>query len=129
MTRPLSPFALGFSVLAGPLVWFAHFMLVYMLAEFGCRANFNNVFYFDPNGMRVFTLVTTLIAILPVALGGLWALRQTRNLNTRREDDTEHEARIRFLLSLGMGFSVVFVLSIVATAVPALFVAVCGRAL
>ncbi len=129
MTRTLSPIAVSFSVLAGPLAWFFQFMLVYIVAEFGCRANFSNAVYFEPNGIRLFTFITTLVALVPVALGGFWALRQAQQLNPHRENDTEHEARERFLVTLGMAFSIIFMLSIIATALPAFFVAVCDRAL
>ena len=46
MSRTISPLSLAFMLLAGPILWFVHFVLFYAAAEFGCRANFNNLICF-----------------------------------------------------------------------------------
>lgn len=130
MSQHLSYFRLSLGVALGPIVWFAHFMLVYGVAEFGCRANFNNWVYFDPAQIRVFTLVATVIALVPVIASGVWAwLTFQRDYRTLSDDADTIRQRERFLLVVTSAFGVIFTISLIATALPVFFVAVCDKAL
>jgi hypothetical protein len=126
MTRAISPLSLLYSITAGPILWFAHFMLVYMVAELGCRANFNNVFYQTPETIRTIVIVLTLVALVAVIAGGVLAYRNWQAL-PNAEGSTD-DIRTRFLIVMGGLLTGLFVLSIVATAAPAFVVSVCDRA-
>lgn len=130
MSQHLPYFRLSLGVAMSPIVWFAHFMLIYGVAEFGCRANFNNWIYFDPAQIRVFTLVATLMALVPVIGSGLWGwLKFRRDYATLPADADAVQQRERFLLVMTAAFSVIFTISLLATALPVFFVAVCDKAL
>lgn len=128
MTRALSHFSLLYSIMAGPIVWALQFVLVYMVAEFGCRANFNNVVYFTPETIRLICVVITVIALLAVAFGGLLAYRNWQALPNRQTDTTANDYQTRFLISLGALLTPLFLLSIIATVAPVFIVSVCDRA-
>jgi hypothetical protein len=101
-------------------------MLVYMVAEFGCRANFNNVIYLSPETIRTIVIVLTIIALVAVVIGGVLAYRNWQALpNTEGSAD---DIRTRFLITVGVLLTALFILSIVATAAPALILNVCDRA-
>lgn len=128
MTRAISPLSLLYSITAGPIVWFAHFMLVYMVAELGCRSNFNNVFYQTPATIRTIVVVLTVIALVAVIAGGVLAYRNWQALPNASDNDTSDVIRTRFLIMMGGLLTALFILSIVATAAPAFVVGVCDRA-
>lgn len=129
MTRTISPIALGYSILVGPILWAIHFLLVYMIAEFGCRANFNNLTYFSSEGIRTFISVLTVVCVIGVVSGGIIAYRSWGTLQTNGEGDSPIKERVQFLVTMGMFLSVLFILSIVFTAVPTFFLNVCDRVL
>lgn len=56
---------------AGPVVWFAHFMIVYLVAEAGCTGDGPGLELFDPPVPAVVTIVVTVVA----ALACLWVVR------------------------------------------------------
>lgn len=128
MTRTISPLSLLYSITAGPILWFVHFMLVYMVAELGCRSNFNNVFYHTPETIRTIVLVLTVIALVGVIGGGGLAYRNWQALPNAGDSDTTDVIRTRFLVMMGGLLTALFILSIVATAAPAFVVSVCDRA-
>jgi hypothetical protein len=64
--------------LAGPMTWFAHFMLVYLVVEAGCTGDGPGLRLFDPPVPTVVTLAATAVAALAcLALAG-WAYRWWR---------------------------------------------------
>jgi hypothetical protein len=128
MTRPISNFALAYSILAGPILWFAHFVIVYGIAEFGCRANLNNWLYFAPENMRLAIAGLTGGMLIIVAVGGMMALRQWNRLPRETEREATPQAYTRFLVMMGILLSGLFFLSIIVTAVPAFFLNVCDKA-
>lgn len=128
MTRTLSPFSLGYSILAGPVLWFVHFFAVYAVAEFGCRSNFNNLVYITPANIQVAILVLTVIALAAVAFGGALAYRSWQTLGQEKAETTAEEARFRFLSILGILFSGLFLLSILFTVAPTFVLNVCDKA-
>ena len=126
MTRTISPLSLLYSITAGPILWFVHFMLVYLVAELGCRSNFNNVFYQTPETIRTIVLVLTVVVLLAVGLGGVLAYRNWQALpNTEGSTD---DVRTRFLIMMGGLLTPLFILSIVATTAPTFVMNICDRA-
>jgi hypothetical protein len=61
MQRTNNLFRLGYSILVGPIVWAVHFMTVWVVSEFGCRANFNNVLFYPPATIRTAIIVATVV--------------------------------------------------------------------
>jgi hypothetical protein len=128
MTRAVSPLALGYSILAGPILWFVHFIAVYTLAEFGCRANFTNLLFLVPSSIRLVIIAVTVPFIVAVGLGGVVAYRAWQTLNRDENALAAGDTSFRFLVTLGILFSALFVLGILFTVAPAFVVDVCDRA-
>lgn len=67
--------------LAGPVIWSAHFLLVYAVVEAGCTGDGPGLRLFDPPVPTVVTLAATALA----ALGCLWCARWShRHWRARR---------------------------------------------
>jgi hypothetical protein len=128
MTRTISPFALAYSILAGPVLWFVHFFVVYGMAEFGCRANFNNFLFFAPENIRLAIAGITSGTLIIVAAGGMIAWRLSKRLPVHQRHEETQIAYTRFLIMLGVFLSLLFFISIIVTAVPAFILNVCDKA-
>jgi hypothetical protein len=122
-----SRLAVTYSVLAGPLVWFAHFVFVYAVAEFGCAANFTNMDVISPSAIRTIIVLATVAACIAVGVAGVLGYRQRSALS--RDGVTPAETRMLFINSIGLGFSVLFFVSIVFSALPVFFLSACGPAI
>ena len=70
------------ALLAGPVIWFAHFMLVYMVAEAGCTGGGPGLRLFAPPVPTVVTIVATVLAAGACLAAAVWALRRWQ----RRDD-------------------------------------------
>ena len=127
MARTISPLTLIYCLLAGPVIWFAHFLLVWSMAEFGCRINFSNLTLISPANIQLFVVVTTALALLAVAAAGVVAYGGWRKLQAH-ENEWVGEDRLRFLVVLALLLSALFVVSIVFTAAPAFFLDICDLA-
>lgn len=65
-------------LLGGPVVWFTHFMVVYLVVEAGCTGSGDGLAVFDPPVSDVVTLAATAVAAA-VCLGlAVWGLRRWR---------------------------------------------------
>jgi hypothetical protein len=64
--------------LAGPVIWFAHFMLVYVVAEAGCTGDGPGLSAFDPPVPTVVTVVATVVAAIACLWCAAWAYRRWR---------------------------------------------------
>jgi hypothetical protein len=126
MRSTISPMTLAYSILVGPILWFAHFIFVYALSEFGCRANFTNWWYFPPETIRTSIIIATIPVLVLVAIGGFMAYGAWRRLSTRPEIEVEGEY---FLSATGILLSVLFIFVILMTAAPSLIMNVCDKAL
>lgn len=124
MTRPF-PFASAYSILAPPILWFAHFFVVYAIAEFGCRANFNNWLFITPATITLLTIVITVIALVLVGISGMIAYRRWTTLNGNQNTDDSLGERERFLVGAALFLNGLFLFSIIVTALPALFLSAC----
>ena len=63
--------------LAGPVIWTAHFLLVYFVTEAGCSAS-PGLDAFDPPVPEVVTLVATAVAAVASLWCARWAYRRWR---------------------------------------------------
>lgn len=127
MTRTLSPFQLAYSILAGPVWWFVHFVIVYIAAEFGCGSNFNNLLVFTPETIRLIIVVVTVVMLGLVGVGGWLAYRNWQGLPDN-PTATSQEAAMRFLAQVSVLLNGLFWVSIVVTTVPTFFLNVCDWA-
>jgi hypothetical protein len=128
MTRTSLSFSLAYSVLAGPIIWAVHFVIVYMITEFGCRVNFNNWLFITPANINLIILIVTVVSLVAVGFGGLLAYRQWKT----QEDHSGSESSVKthdFLVTAGMLLSALFLLAIVMTAAPTPFLSTCGQAI
>lgn len=98
-------------LLAGPLIWSAHFFLVYFVSELGCTADGGGLEVFDAPVPTVFTVVTTAVAALACLATAWWAHRRARH------DDKPTVLRAGALLSL-LGFVTVLFVGAPAVVFP-----------
>ena len=75
--------------LGGPLLWFAHFMFVYLVAEAGCSGDGPGLDLFDPPVPRTATLVATALAAAACLLMAVWALRRWRTATQEPAPDAD----------------------------------------
>jgi hypothetical protein len=128
MTRAISPLSLFYSLLAGPVLWFVHFVLVWGMAELGCRINFSNMELITPANIQNFVIVSTLIALIAVLVGGFVAYGGWRRLQRTHENLLVGEDRLRFLTMLALLLCGLFLFSIIFTATPVFFLDICDAA-
>jgi hypothetical protein len=126
MRNTISPISLGYSILVGPILWLLHFVFVYALAEFGCRANFTNWWYFPPETIRTSIILVTIPVLLLVAIGGFMAYGSWQRLSARPEIEVEGEY---FLAATGILLSSLFLFIILMTAAPSLVLNICDKVL
>jgi hypothetical protein len=68
----------AFIFAGGPILWFAHFMLVYVVAEAGCTGEGHGLRAFNPPVPLVVTLAATAVLAATVAAIAVWAFRRWR---------------------------------------------------
>jgi hypothetical protein len=104
-------------------------MAVYILAEFGCRANLSNLIIFSSESIRLWITVLTIVLLIPVAAGGVLAYRNWRRFPAAGGNDgSPLDARLNFLVVAGLLLSAIFLVSIIGTVIPTYFVGVCDQA-
>ena len=64
--------------LAGPVTWFTHFMVVYLIAEAGCTGDGPGLSVFDPPVPKAATLAATAVAALICLGSARWAYQRWR---------------------------------------------------
>ena len=74
--------------LAGPIVWFAHFVFVYVVAEAGCTGDGAGLRLLDPPVPTVATLAATAVATVACAVVGWWEYQRWQA--DRRPVSAEH---------------------------------------
>jgi hypothetical protein len=62
--------------LGGPVIWFTHFMLVYLVTEAGCSGDGRGFELFDPPVPAVTTLAATGVAAVGCLAFAAWAYRR-----------------------------------------------------
>lgn len=113
-------------LLAGPVIWITHFMVVYLAAEAGCTGDGPGLELFDPPVPRVVTLALTALAAIACVPFALWAYRWWRRkprLDTGEQspdvaDDVADRASAGFA---GLLLSSLSIFAILAVGLPAAF--------
>lgn len=107
--------------LAGPLLWFAHFMLVYLVAEAGCTGEGTGLTAFDPPVPAVTTVVATVLFAAGCLAATVWGLRWWRrgHTPTRARDSAAESSAFASLAFVGALLSALSFLAV-------LFVGVAG---
>ena len=95
--------------LGGPVIWFTHFMLVYLVAETGCSGDGRGFELFDPPVPAATTLAATGLAVLACVGFAVWSYRRWRGVGDGPGAADGTMAFIGFLLALFSAVAVVFV--------------------
>jgi hypothetical protein len=119
--------------LAGPVIWFSHFMVVYLAAEAGCTGDGPGLEVLDPPVPVVATLVATVVAVALCAAATWWGWRwwqegRTTTGDGRRDRSTstlDDEGRSASLGFAGTILSAFSLLAVLFTAAPALVLGPC----
>jgi hypothetical protein len=119
--------------LAGPVIWFAHFMVVYMATEAGCSGDGPGLEVFDPPVPTIVTLVATVVAALGCVWCAAWAWRRWRNrarvqpwgVTDDLSADLEQGDRDGLLALAGFLLSVLSFVSVLLVGLPALALPAC----
>lgn len=119
----------------GPVVWFGHFMTVYLIAEMGCTGDGPGLALFDPPVPVLATIAATAIAVPLCAAAAVWAWRWWRASEEALEaaPDEAHELSGDFdddrrrgsLAFAGFLLSVFSIIAVVFTAAPATVLGPC----
>lgn len=109
------------ALVGGPVVWFAHFMVVYLAVEAGCTGGGDGLARLDPPVPDVITLVATgLAGAACLALAG-WGLRRWRSTPASATGEADRDGSLAFigaLLSL-LSFVTILLVGLPAVALPA----------
>ncbi len=117
-------------LLAGPVVWFTHFMFVYLVAEMGCTGDGPGFELFDPPVPFITTIAATVVAVALCAASATWGLRWWTSSRSQPDapddvDDTlspelDGEQRGGSIAFVGFALSVFSIIAVLFTAAPAL---------
>ena len=77
--------------LGGPVIWFTHFMLVYLVTEAGCSGDGRGFELFDPPVPAVTTLATIPVAAVGCLVFAAWAYRRWQRAGQGRAADEATE--------------------------------------
>jgi hypothetical protein len=123
---------LWIQLLAGPLLWSAHFILSYLLVETICQARWNFIIV-GVNGLSLILIAFTVLAVISTGLFGLKSYRAWRNINRDRSlrdqfDETSHwfEGPVEFMYFSGFLLSILFTATILMVGAPAFFLRPCS---
>lgn len=118
--------------LAGPTIWFAHFMLVYLVAEAVCVGGRPDRELWGMPLVSTVTLIATVIAVAAIAAFAVAAYRRWRQdeaLVDHQADEEEWRisaaGRDRGLAFAGFALGVLFVVAVLYTGAPALWLTPC----
>jgi hypothetical protein len=115
------------TMLAGPLVWTVHFLVLYTLSEFGCRGGWLRGEWLGLPAAPVAIAFVTLVAL---AVSGLAAWRAYRHWRAGEAGQagnwTDVESRDRFIQVAGWLLGLLFTFLILLTALPAVVLPRCG---
>jgi hypothetical protein len=110
-------------MLAGPLIYSAYFLAVYLVVEAACNTGWISFSFAGTNGVTVVVVVLTAVALAAVLVSLALQVRRLRRLPAQDEKEGAgpecFAARVGFLLDL------LSVLLVLATGAPALLLAPC----
>ncbi len=107
-------------LLAGPLIGFTHFMLVYLVVEAGCTGGGEGLRLLDPPVPEVATLAATVVAALACLASARWTHRRWRG-----GGDDEERLQAEPLAFAGYLLSLLFFVTVLLVGVSALFLDAC----
>lgn len=109
--------------LAGPVIWYAHFWGVYLLAEAVCDGGGSDVRWLGLRPLSFITVATTAVAAGMALWFAAWSWRHYRHGGGHSDPDlAENEGALAFTGAL---LGVVFFVSVLFVGVPALFLRPC----
>jgi hypothetical protein len=108
--------------LAGPVIWSAHFLLVYLVVEAGCTGDGPGLQLFDPPVPTLVTLAATAVAALATLACAAWDYRRWRE--GPQEPDADDGYR-RSLAFAGLLLALLSFVSVLFVGLPALFLPAC----
>lgn len=119
--------------LAGPVIWFTHFMVVYLAVEAGCTGTGPGLSVFDPPVAEDLTVVATVVAAVACLAAAAWAARRWRAAQHRPAADDASELagqvetwdRGGTLALAGLLLSLLSFTSVLFVGVPALWLSTC----
>lgn len=113
--------------LAGPVIWTAHFLLVYLVVEAGCTGAGPGLRLFDPPVPAVATLAATAVAALACLATAVLSYRRWRSDHRGEPDDggVEEAPPGDPLAFAGFLLSLLGVVTVLFVGVPALVLPAC----
>jgi hypothetical protein len=113
--------------LAGPVIWSAHFMLVYLVVEAGCSGGGPGLEVFAPPVPTVVTLAATAVAALACLGAAGWSYRRWRRTRHAASDGAglERPDRGGSLAFAGFLLSLLGVVAVLFVGLPALVLPAC----
>lgn len=119
--------------LAGPVIWFAHFMVVYLVVEAGCTGGGPGLAVFDPPVPDIVTLATTAVAAIACVWCAVWAYRRWRGRAREQPSgvtddlaaDLEHGDRDGLLAFAGFLLSSLSLFAVMLVGLPAIVLPAC----
>ena len=117
--------------LAGPVLWFMHFVVVYLVAEAGCTGDGPGLELLDPPVPETVTLLATAVAVPACLAVAFWSHRRWRaatgdarpaGLPDLAAGDGSGRGTLAFA---GMLLSVLSAIAVLAVGLPALFLPSC----
>ena len=134
MTRVVSPRQetnIWIQLLAGPVIWSAHFLLGYLLVEAFCKMGWSFTIL-GLNGLSFIVIVLTLLAVLGTVLFAFRSYHGWRNINQGRTLRDQfgntagwYDGPVEFVYLSGFFLSVLFAATILVVGIPALFLQPC----
>ena len=113
--------------LAGPLIWSAHFMLVYLVVEAGCTGGGPGLDLFDPPVPTVVIVASTAVAALACLATAGWGYRRWRaERGSTDPSDPPPPDPGGSLAFAGLLLSLLGFVSVLFVGLPALFLPGCG---
>lgn len=121
VARPISPLALWFSLMGGALAWLAHFLIAYVIAEWGCLAGLGEVRWLG------LTIVAWLLIALSVAMllasiaAAVVAYRCSRRAPEHGAHSIGAPGFAGFMTRTGFIMNVLFALIIAVESIPIVY--------
>lgn len=114
-------------LLAGPIIWAAHFTVVYLVAEAGCTGAGRGLRRLDPPVPTTVTIVATVVALAACLGVAGWAWRRMRGGLPQGEaaDEAPAQHRHRELAFVGLLLALVSGAAVLFAGAPALVLTSC----
>lgn len=103
--------------LAGPVIWFGHFMLVYLLGEVLCKPLRNDIAVANLPLVSFLTVVATIVAAAATVVFAVGSYRRWRAADTDGNNSTMSVG--------GVLLGLLFFVAVLFTGAPALFLQPC----